>query len=126
MPFPAYHIYPSNAVVYMRNRSRFLCIKEICCHQQLQAQLRRDVHIGYILSIPVLVVVVEVFSYLLENNAIDLFKEASSIGGLFEAAFGIQHLLDGATDASRLSQDHKLETITGDKGHVLAQAMVSG
>lgn len=46
-----------------------LTIKEICCHQQLQAQLRRDVHIGYILSIPVLVVVVEVFSYLLENNA---------------------------------------------------------
>lgn len=46
-----------------------LTIKEICCHQQLQAQLRRDVHIGYILSIPVLVVVVEVFSYLFEDDA---------------------------------------------------------
>lgn len=39
---------------------------------------------------------------------------------------GVQHLLDGTTDASRLSQDHKLKAIAGDEGHVLAQALVLG
>lgn len=44
-------------------------IEEIRRHQQLQAQLRRDVHVRYILSIPILVVIVEVLCYLLKDDA---------------------------------------------------------
>jgi hypothetical protein len=45
-----------------------LTVKVICCDKQLEAQLRRDIHILNVLAVRVLVVVVQVFADLLEYN----------------------------------------------------------
>lgn len=52
------------------------------------------------------------------------FPKARRLAGAL--TLGIQHLLDGATYASRFSQNHKFEAITGDESHVLAQTMIRG
>jgi hypothetical protein len=48
--------------------TRLLCIQIISRHQQLQAQLWRNIHIRHVRLILVLVVVAEVFADSLEDN----------------------------------------------------------
>lgn len=43
--------------------------KVICCHQKLEAELDRNLHIGHVLSESMLVPVVEVLDYFLEHHS---------------------------------------------------------
>jgi hypothetical protein len=46
-----------------------LTIEIVCCHQQLQTELRWEVHVRNVLRISVFLMVVEVFAHFLQHNA---------------------------------------------------------
>lgn len=52
-----------------RGKKSLLTVQIVSCHQQLQAQLGRDVHVGDILRVAVAVVVVEILGDFLEDHA---------------------------------------------------------
>lgn len=53
-------------------------IKVIRRHQQLQTQLRGDIHVRHVGLVFVLLVVAEILAHLFENDAADVFQDAAA------------------------------------------------
>lgn len=65
--------------------AELLTIQVVGSHQQLKAELGRDFHIRHILCILHLFIVIEVFTDFLQNEAIDIIKDADVGFGFHEA-----------------------------------------
>lgn len=62
-----------------------LTIQVVGSHQQLEAELGRNFHIGHILCVLHLFIVVEVFTNFFQDEAIDVIKDAGVGFGFHEA-----------------------------------------
>lgn len=62
-------------------------MQKIRRHQQLQAQLPRQLHIRHVLLPPVFEIVVEVFAHFLQHDAVDGAERAARFEGFGETAW---------------------------------------
>ena len=64
-------------------------VEVVGSHEQLQAELAGDFHIRNASLLAILLVVVEIFDDLLENDAGEVFQEADTGDGFTEVACGL-------------------------------------
>ena len=109
---------PSVTDLLYRHKSQFSSIKVIRRHQQLQAQLARNLHVWHAVVLLVLLIVVQILDYLFEHNAGDGLEMADARRGFGHTcsripsakALQIDRVHSVASDAVRRSVRGEIHT----------------